>query len=392
MRKADPMTIRRNNRRLILRMLYHQQAKTRIELARLTGLTRPVVSDVVASLIHEGLVVETGRRSGAPGKRPVLISVPSNGRSAIGIQLEVGHVTGVLTDLRGQILDRQIEDVDSVDPEQVVTLIGKVIDQLIRSAVSPIIGAGISSPGLIDPEEGVIKHAVNLHWREVPLRRMVAQRYSFPVHIANDTDCAGLAESLFGKAIGHRKVCTVIAETGVGAGLIMDGEHYVGVSGGAGEIGQLKIHVGEKYGRGESDVSLESLVGFAGIARQIEFAARKHGDETLRQLSPTKVDLKRLGDLAKQGNPAAQEVIKDTADYLGQGIATLVNICNPSIVIIIGPICEFGELLFDPIWERVRADCLPDFVNDLDIVPTSLEDGVVLGAVSLLLRRELSLL
>ncbi len=387
------MTIRRNNRRLILRSLYRGEARTRAELSRWTGLTRPAVSDVIANLIDEGLVDEVGHQSGSPGKRPTLLEMPPDARSVAGIQVETDRIIGALSNLRGQVSSRLVRHLDSREAEKVAAVTNQMLDRLLSSATSPVLGIGVASPGLIDPDEGVVKYAFNLGWRDVPLRHMIQEHQRPPVHVANDTDCAGLAELLFGAADDHRSICTVVIETGVGAGFILDGDPYVGVSGGAGEIGHLRFETPARFGFEGNQASLEEIIGLPGISLRLRIAANEHPDSGVAQLLERELDLTALKELAEQEDMSACQVIKDTGIYLGKGLAALVNVLNPGMVIINGPVSVLGDLLLDSIWSQVKIEALPDFTRDLKLVQSSLGDAaVILGAVALTLRHELGLI
>lgn len=394
-RKSDPMTVRRDNRRLVLRALFRGDAHTRAELARWTGLTRPATSSVVADLIGEGLVVEMGQRAGgAQGKRPTLIEIPGDARSVVGIQLEVGRIVGALGNVRGQIAQLQSESIDSLEVDQVVAAIAQVTRRLLTQDHTPALGIGLAMPGLIDTENGIVKNAVNMGWRDVPLRQMLRERFDLPVYVANDTDCVGLAELLFGVGNGHRNICTVFAGTGVGSAFIRDGTPYAGANWGAGEIGHLVVDTPPRFGFGGRRALLEEVVGLPGIQGRLRFAAAEHEDPEVMAALARGIDLEMLKCLADSGrHPAASQVVEDTGSYLGRGLAVLVNVLNPSLIVLCGPVLLLGERLTASIWEQVRSDVLPDFLMGLEIVRSSPCDAAPLvGAVGLVLRRELGLM
>jgi len=393
MQKADPMTIRITNRRLILRHLYHGHANTRSDLSKFTGLTRPAISDVVSSLIDDGFIAEVGYRSGMPGKPPMLLEIPNDARLLVGIQIEVGVIRGVICDLRGTIIQNDKVMLDSTDFESVMTELLPLTHKLAGQYPTKNLGIGISSPGIIDAKNGVINYSANLRWRNAPLLEHIKNEFDLPVYIANDTTCAGLSETLFGSGKGNQRVCTVVIEAGVGAGIVISDENYLDVTNGSAEIGHLKIFIDPDHRLSEKrECLIEEIIGNEGLNLRIKQIAEDTQDQDFLAMSKGGFNSEIIAGLAINGNLHAQEFIQRSGYVLGKGIATLVNLLHPHIIIINGPICGLGEELFNKIWEIVNEDALEEYRKNLEILPSSLDHSVVLGAGALLLRYEMGLI
>ncbi|HET8780356.1 MAG TPA: MarR family transcriptional regulator, partial [Agromyces sp.] len=163
--KVLPEHARSHNRALVLQTLYTAGARSRADVARETGLTRVTVSDLVAGLIAEGLVVELGQREDArPGKPATLIDVARDAFQIIGIDLsEHQRFLGAVVDLEGRIVSRAEVARDGATGEHAVTLVADLVRRLLASTTIPVLGIGVGSPGVVDPH-GVVRSAPNLGW------------------------------------------------------------------------------------------------------------------------------------------------------------------------------------------------------------------------------------
>ena len=169
---------------------------SRAELARLTGLTRTSISALVADLIRDGLVEETGRGKSTGGKAPIMLRLRPQSRHAIGLDLGAAAFSGALVDLRGGVVRSAQVDLDGRDGAEAVEILYELIEGLIRrSGKDAVLGVGIGTPGLVDSRAGVVRWAVNLDWADLPLGHMVSERFGVPVVVANDTQAAAVAES-----------------------------------------------------------------------------------------------------------------------------------------------------------------------------------------------------
>jgi DNA-binding Lrp family transcriptional regulator len=174
--KATHRQTRVHNERLVVRTLYDFGPISRAEVARLTGLTRTTVSDVVAVLLDDGVVREVGRGPSSGGKAPILVEVDDDARLVVGLDLGEEHFAGSLVNLRGEIR-RSVElAVDGRDGDAAVQLVFELLDQLLEGSTAPLLGIGIGTPGLVDSRTGTIRQAVNLDWRDLPLGQIVSER------------------------------------------------------------------------------------------------------------------------------------------------------------------------------------------------------------------------
>jgi len=225
--KATHRQTRTFNQQLVLRAIYDRAEVSRAELARLTGLTRTSVSALVAELLRDELIEETGRGPSTGGKAPIMLRVRPDGRHAIGLDLGASKFSGALVDLRGGIVKSAQVELEGRDGADAVEVVFGLIDSLIRrNGASWLLGVGIGAPGLVDSRAGIVRWAVTLDWTDLPLARMVAERFGLPVVVANDTQAAAVAESTYGSIPWPQNLIVVRVGRGIGAGIILSGQLY----------------------------------------------------------------------------------------------------------------------------------------------------------------------
>jgi glucokinase len=249
------------------------------------------------------------------------------------------------------------------------------------------LGIGVGAPGPLDREKGLVIVAPNLGWRDFPLRDRIQSRLGLPVSLDNDANCATVGEWWLGAARGGKNVVGITIGTGIGGGLIINGELYHGASDVAGEIGHTTIDVNGRHCKCGNYGCLEAYASGPAIATRAREALMR---EDTASMLPSMVDgqLDRLTaelvyDAAKKGDGLANEIVRDTARYLGAGIATLLNVINPDTVVIAGGVIRAGEALLGPLRAEVRRRAFSPAVKACRIVPAELSGTAgVIGAVA----------
>ncbi|MDF0512711.1 ROK family transcriptional regulator [Agromyces sp. H3Y2-19a] len=365
--KVLPEHARSHNRALVLQTLYTAGGQSRADVARETGLTRVTVSDLVAELIAEGLVVELGPREGVrPGKPATIIDVDRAAFQILGLDLsghEVFH--GVVTALDGTILERVSLERAGATGEQAVELVESIVERLLGLATAPVLGIGVGSPGVVDPL-GVVRSAPNLGWFDLPLQARLAARTELPVHVANDANVAVLAEhgatpldDLLLIKIGH----------GVGAGLIVGGRPVIGGGFAAGEIGHVVVGTdgGPRCACGK-DGCLEAWLAVPRLTEQLDSLA---------------------------GEPAAvqaarDEILREAGRRLGIVLAPVVGALNLTEVVLSGPAELLDGPFHDATVDTLRQRTMAVLNRDLRLrMSEQAEDVVLRGAAVMVLSGQL---
>ena len=365
--KVLPEHARSHNRALVLQTLYTTGAQSRADVARETGLTRVTVSDLVAGLIAEGLVVELGQREDArPGKPATLIDVDRAAFRIVGVDLsEHQRFLGAVIDLDGGIVARAEVDRAGATGERAVALVIELVRELLQSTTIPVLGIGVGSPGVVDPL-GVVRSAPNLGWSDVALQARLAEEFDLPVHVGNDANVSVLAEhgsthldDLLLVKIGH----------GVGAGLIIGGRPVIGGGFAAGEIGHV-------------------VVGTDGGPR---CACGKHGClEAWLAVPRLTAQLDALDASAPDAASARDEILREAGRRLGIVLAPVVGALNLSEVVLSGPAELLDGALHEATVDTLRMRTMAEHNRDLRLRMTEQAEDVVLrGAAVMVLSGQL---
>lgn len=272
--------------------------------------------------------------------------------------------------------------------DRIVGMIEAVIaDTVAQTGARPgdVVGIGVGAPGPLDREKGIVVTTPNLGWTNFPLRDVIAGRTGLPVRIDNDANCATLGEWWLGAAQGADNVIGMTIGTGIGGGIILGGRLYHGASDVAGEIGHATIDITGRRCKCGNYGCLEAYASGPSIAERAREAVSSDGDALLVRMVGG--DLERITaatvyEAAKLGDDVALDVVRETSRFLGAGVANLLNIFNPDVVVIAGGVTQAGEALFEPLRREVRKRAFRPAVEACRIVPGTLAAAGVVGAVA----------
>lgn len=361
--KSLPEHARGHNRSLVLQTLYRSGGISRADLARATGLTRVTISDLVAELIGESLIVELGQREDArPGKPATLLDINRTGFQILGLDLsDHAKFRGGVLNLDGGILEHREVDLANAVGQVAIDKVVTLVLELIEAATEPILGIGVGSPGVVDLS-GTVLSAPNLGWRDVPLQSLLEAATGRPVLVANDANAAVLAEHSFGGALSDTMLVRV--GHGVGAGLLLGGTPLFGSRFAAGEIGHVVV----------------------GTDDDVPCACGKTG------CLETWLAIPRLtAHIEAAGSPAESErVLRRAGESLGIALAPVVGALDLAEIVLSGP----AELLDGPLAEAaidtLRNRTMAEFHGYLTVRMTTLgQDIVIRGAAAMVLSGQL---
>jgi glucokinase-like ROK family protein len=391
--KATHQKTKQHNRDLVLKTIFGNTSISRAEIARLTKLTRATVSDMVASLIEEGLVEEVGYGESIGGKAPILLSLVADSRYLIGLNLAQDKFIGSVVNLRGEIRKTVEFPVEHIDGEQALHLVYQILDQLTQNDWNPLIGIGVGTPGLVNTQEGVVVNAVNLDWQDLPLALLLETRYSLPVTVLNDSQATAIGEFVYGA--NHPSESNMVVVTirhGIGAGILINGRLFQGDGGGAGEIGHVVVQENGplcrcgKYGCLETIASARAVV-----QRAISLAPEYNNSELAKNLRD--ISLAAICSAWQASDPLAQRVVSDAAHHLGKSIASLIGVLNIQKIILTGDMTCFGETWLQSVREAMTQAALTRMAQDTQLETGALEfRACILGASAYMLLEDYSLL
>jgi predicted NBD/HSP70 family sugar kinase len=381
--KATHQLTKQHNRDLVLKIIFDHKTVSRAEIARLTQLTRTTVSEVVSSLISEGLVEEVGLGSSIGGKPSIQLSLVADSHYLIGINLAQNRFIGSILNLRGEIKKTVEVPVKGDDGKKAVQLVCQILDKLLVESWKPIVGIGVGAPGLIDTRAGVVINAVNLDWQDLPLARLLEERYHLPIRILNDSQATAIGEFVYGDHGSEGNLIVVNASQGVGAGILIHGQLFQGDGGSAGEIGHVLVQKDGLPCRCGQRGCLETLASGWAIIQAVQ---QLPGYSDVMALDA--VEAKFCAD-----EPAIKEIVLEAARSLGIAIGGLVGALNIKKVVLTGDVTRFGEP-----WLRAIHAAMTESALGRMVAETQLEIGkldyraCILGSSAYLLLNNYSLL
>jgi glucokinase len=392
---GSPSLLRRLNSTAILRVIRTDGPISRTELARVTGLSKPTVNEVVESLLNTGYVAESvpagDRPPRRPGPRARLLRFQSNLGYVLGIDIGADKTLALLTDLDGRVLATERRRTSARERSDADLMLDKVhaVAQaaLEASGVSPpdLKAVGVGTPGVVDPVLGAVTLAPQLGgWEGIRLERRLGRFFPCPILVDNEVHLSLLAERWLGAAQGADDAFYVQIGVGIGGGILIGGNVYPGASGAAGEVGYLPLF--DPEAPGDRLGPFEQAAGGSAFARLGRRSAERHPTSVLRQLvhgDLDAIDAETVFRAAAQGDQAATEVVDELVERLARGIAAAVVVLNPAAVIVGGGISRAGECLLEPLARRISA-LVP--VPPLITLSTLGDEAVALGGARLALN------
>ena len=390
--KALPGVVRTHNAAVVLHQLRLHAPLSRADLAKRIGLNRSTVSSIVTQLLHAGLIHETCRQTDKLGRPGLSLAINPEGGCAVGVEIEPHGVRVVLTDFTAQRLWHRGLRVD-VGEHQDDYLSGA--EELVRQALFQaqilgvrVLGVGVAVPGLVDVHCGELRYAPSLHWHNIPFRQRWSKRFGLPILIENSANAAALGEFYFGIAQNIPNFLYIGAGATMGGGIVMNGELFRGRGGFAGELGHMTLDPDGKECSCGRMGCWETLVGPEQVVAQYR---RRSPLQAARVLTRTIDDeesyFAKLVRAADGGDLAAVSVMQEVGQNLGIGIANLVNIFNPQLVVLGGHYSLAHETVIPMIKETIKRHSLFPMRTALSVLPSQRGvDDSILGAVALVLN------
>ncbi len=393
-KKATRQHTKHHNARLVLKTIYEAGDVSRADLARLTGLTRATVSNIVAGYLAKGIVAETGFGPSLGGKPPILLTMVAEARQLICLDLGNEQFAGALVNLGGHFEQQISLPVNGRTAQAALDLVYELVTQLLSHVTAPVLGLALGSPGLIDADAGLVKQSVNLDWHDLPLRQLLADRFQCPVYIANDSHLAALAEYSYGHD-DTRNLVLIKMGQGIGSGIVLNGRIFYGEGFGAGEIGHVSVvDNGELCSCGNVGC-LETVASVRAMLRQAETAAAANPDSLLARLRPSDraITWEVLRQACQQGDTTAQQIVTRAGTFLGLAVANLVGILNVNRIVIAGDVAQTGDLFINAVQSSMSRRVLPKLAAETAVQYATTESNLVLlGASALILSQGLGVI
>lgn len=379
--------LRRHNRARILRHLHERGAARRSDLVALTGLNRSTVGVLVSELAAAGLVVESSGRAGRVGRPSLIVAPAAESAVVVALDVRVNRTVVALVGLGGRELWRRelAHRQKRCSPASVVKNIVALTQEAMSHAAegSVWVGIGVGVPGTVDRASGLIRSAPNLDWQEVPLAdlmrpALVAEFGQVPpLSIANDADLGAAAEHVRGVGVEDQNVVFLSGDVGIGGGIIIGDRPMLGAGGFGGEVGHMVVHPEGRRCRCGADGCWETEIGSEVIVRS---AGSRHGFDSVEDVVTAAI----------AGDERARAAVSAAGEWLGVGLANLVNIFNPEVIVLGGHLRLLQPLVTAQI-DRHVSRALPAGRGQVRVEPPALQDdSILMGAAELAFQRLLT--
>jgi glucokinase-like ROK family protein len=388
------------HKRVILDMIrFAPGGISRADLARSVNLTRSAVTPIINDLLAEGLVHEAEDGPTTGGRRPILLEINPGYGYLVGIDMGATHLGMVLTDFAVQVLQAVEVPFDvKLGPDVGLPQVNTVLTGILAQqgiSLQAVTAIGIGVPGPVVADAGMVTAPpIMPGWGGYPIRDYLQGIWGKPVVVGNDAEYGAIGEWAYGAARGARNLVYLKVGSGVGAGLFLDGHIYQGSTGCAGEIGHVTmIEHGPLCSCGNRGC-LESLSGGYAVARKAREAVQSGRRTKLSTLDLQHITARDVAEAARLGDLVAQQIVTESGMYLGIATASLVNLFNPSLIVVGGGISQMGDLLLEPIRKAVRERSLQPAAQSVRITSAVLGRrstgiGAVVQAVNLALAKRL---
>ena len=398
-RTGDQALVREINLSIILNTLREGAPLSRAQLAAKTGLNKTTVSSLVRELIERQFVREIGYGQSSGGRPAMMLELNPQAGCIIGVEIGVDFILVILTDFTAHILWRWQEEINPHQPPETIlnrainatrTAIGHYEAHISPGGDSPLLGIGVGIPGLIDTDSGLVIFAPNLGWRDVPARDAFTAAFDVPIFVDNDANASAMGEHYFGAAQRVSNFVYLAAGVGLGGGIVLNGQLYRGACGYAGEIGHMTIIPdGERCNCGNRGC-WETLVSQTAVIRRVRQAIESGKRSLVNQLAngdPHRISISLIAQAAKAGDEVARQALEETGEYLGIGIANLINGFDPELVVFGGVLSFASEFLLPAIEATIRQRAMVR-PRDTPQVKVSAHgfDACVMGCVALALH------
>ncbi|MBS4197745.1 ROK family transcriptional regulator [Lederbergia citri] len=389
-RKVSKNLMKQLNQKLILKILKENGPAPKSEIAKITGLTIPGVTDIINELESYKLIKNMGESPIKRGRFPVIYELNKNSFKVIGITIRSESIKIGLFNMLGETLYFLEEKLGRVtSPENTMELVSGLVNQMLelsKTKIADINGIGLGMHGIVDPIKGISIYPPHLNWRNVPIKKILEEKMNTPVIVDNDCNSLAMAEYWFGEGAGLNSFIILNIDYGIGASIMINGELFHGNDFGAGQIGHTIVQDNGSLCSCGNYGCLETISSELSILENIKIKIKKGFPSLITDIEkdPDQINPVHVYAAAKQNDKLTLTTLETASRYLGIGISTLVNVFNPEKVIVTGGILRGGDLVMNPLSESFKSHALKTNVARLELTQSKLgRNADVLGAATL---------
>lgn len=370
------------NQNLLLNIVRQSEPLSRTQLTELSGLSVGAVSQITNELIEAGWLLEIGEGEYTGGRRQTLLRLNPSAGFAVGVKLMENRLVCAVTDFAARIVYYRDFFIGSSDyPDVTAENIAEVVEKTLGEAEiarENVLGVGIGLAGVIYPQSGVVRYSPFFGWHDFPLVERVQSRLGLPVYVENDVNTLTLSEQLFGAGRHHSNFVVVTIGRGIGMGMVINGQLYQGSRGGAGEFGHILLSLPlARTSQNAEQGTLETLASDPAVVRAV-----------------TAQDVTGVGSLAdvialaNSGHIGAREALAQSGEYIGVGLATVINLLCPPLIVISGEGVVAGEYRLKAMYDAMRRYTFQGLLDGVEVVVEPTDDQAwARGAASLVIGK-----
>jgi len=390
------LVMQKNNsqKRLILKHLFLYGSMSNTEIVRYVKLSTPKIISLLNELKEEGLIEELGPGNSSGGRRPNLYGNKEDAFYIVSISINIYKTSVAIFNAKNQkIIDGRIlpitisNGIDIIDP--IVTFAEAIISET-RIPRDKFLGIGIEMPGLVDSETGINKTYMI---SDIPVGDLFSKKFGMEVLIENDAKTRAFAELRFGAAHSKRNVLAIHMDWGIGMGIIVNGKLYKGRDGFAGEFGHLPMLDNGILCKCGKQGCLETIASGTAVARLVIEEMKAGRSSMLGQLVDEdleKIEIRKVVQAAMLGDQYSISILANAGHWIGKGLAYLIQIFNPELIILGGRMSEAHQFILPPIQQAIHIYCNPELANDIQIKVSELgSQAGIQGVAALLLEHVL---
>ncbi len=396
MKKSNFHFVRQINEISVLRIVRDEGPISRSEVARRMGVSKVIIGGIVRRLLGTNILYEIGKGESTVqgGRRPVMLEFNADAGLAIGVEVHLHSATILITNMNAEILHEGVVNFnDNTNPKAILTRITKSIEKMVgdEEKMNSILGVGIALPGLIDYEGGSILSTHSLKdWEGFPIKNFLEDSLDTKVYMENDVKAITLGEYHWGAGQHAKNVVYIWLGEGIGAGIIINGDIYRGITASAGEVGYTEISA-RGINRGKYPILYQDQQRFGEILttphleHSMQQAVSANGRMTV--LKETEINLQKIASAAKNKDELALDALNEFGEILGILTIGVINLFNPELIIMGGPVIDKCPMVLDSATRSAKADVLSIPAEVVEIKAGALKNRAgTLGAVGMVLQ------
>jgi glucokinase-like ROK family protein len=377
---------------LILKELYHSGCKSIPELSKIIHMSTPTITRAIDELIESGYLIEEGIGTSSGGRRPNLFGLNPSARYVLGVDISRYHIRLGLFNFANQpvVPIKEVDEGLEVSKDFMKSLKDSVNDFITETGIdkTKLMGIGIALPGLIDLHTGI---SYSYLQDEKPAAIQFENIFEYPVFVENDTKVMALGEQAFGLAQGKQNVLCLNIGSGIGLGMILNGQLYKGNSGFSGEFGHIQVDPDGQLCYCGKIGCLETIASGTTMIKRARKEISDGATTVIRTMVEddfSKITIETVLQAAQRGDQFAIGLLASIGEHLGRGIAVLIHLFNPELIIIGGELTKAENYIVDPIQQNLNKFTIAKIRRDAQIITSSLgQNAGLMGTVAMVMNK-----